>query len=108
MMSESNKSPEILIERKKQRDRSRKFSCYTAPEGVQFTAMKNVLANNIIKKLPRDAMSNPNAILLNTPHTNPISVTLKSQKAENYHPEKGGVKICLKRDGSSCGPESAW
>lgn len=69
--------------------------------------MKNVLANNIIKKIPRDEMSNTNAILLNIPHTNPISVTLKSQKAENYHPEKGGVKICMKREGSSCGPEPA-
>lgn len=38
-------------------------------------------------------MSNTNAILLKILHTNPISVTLKSQKAENYHPEKGGVKI---------------
>lgn len=42
-------------------------------------------------------MSNTNAILLNIPHTNPISVTLKSQKAENYHPEKGGVKICMEK-----------
>lgn len=69
--------------------------------------MKNVLANNVIKNLPRDEMSNTNVILLNIPHTNPILVTLKSQKAENYHPEKGGVKICLNRDRSSCGSESA-
>lgn len=96
-----------MTERKRQKDRPRKLNCYTAPEGVKFTLMRNVLANNIIKKLPRDKMSNTNAILLNIPHTNPISVTLKSQKAENYHLEKGGVKICLKRDGSSCGPESA-
>lgn len=37
------------MERERQRDRPRKLNCYTGPEELQFTAIKNVFANNIIE-----------------------------------------------------------